>query len=72
MPLIDLAARLIQLLADAFNGRKSEADIAKQLITEAFEMGVPSAILAEHLTAQARKRAELAADIAQYIKTGGP
>lgn len=60
---------LLALLRKAFEG-ETEEEIAKGLVDAAFESGVPAAVLLQHLTAKGRARAELAADIAQHLKTG--
>jgi hypothetical protein len=68
-PVSLLVEALFALLRRAFAG-ESEEEIAKGLVDAAFESGVPAAILLKHLTEKGRERAELAADIAQHLKTG--
>jgi hypothetical protein len=66
--MIAVIASLLTLVSDALQGRKSDEDVARGLIDAAFESGVAPALLLAHLTQKGRKNAELAADIAQFIK----
>lgn len=68
--MIKAIAVLLELLGEALAGRRTEEDLAKDLIDAAFASGVPSATLAKHLSAKAAADAEFAADLAQYLKTG--
>lgn len=68
--MIPILSALLRLIGDALEGRKSDEDVARELVAAAFASGVPAALLLDHLTALGRDRAELAADIAQWIKTG--
>ena len=67
--MITILSAVLRLISDALAGRKSDEEVAKELISAAFESGVPASVLMGHLTALGRERAELAADIAQFIKT---
>lgn len=69
--MITALIQLARLIADALDGRKTDAEVAKALITAAFESGVPAALLMDHLTELGRANAEHAADIAQWLKTQG-
>ena len=66
-----LISAIIELVGDAVAGKKTEEEVAKTLIDTAFASGVPSSILAQHLTAKAAANAELAADLYQWAKTHG-
>lgn len=69
--MIGLLSAVLRLVSDALAGRKSDEEVAKELLAAAFETGVPASILMAHLTQLGRERAELSADIAQFLKTGG-
>lgn len=62
---------IIALLGEAIAGRKSEEEVAKDLIDAAFASSVPATILSQHLTAKAAENAELAADLAEWAKLRG-
>lgn len=70
--MIGLFTAVLNLIAEALSGRKSDEDVARGLIDAAFASGVPSSILAQHLTAKAAEDVELAADLAQWLKVHGP
>lgn len=65
-----IIASLARLLTDAIEGASDE-EVALRLIDAAFESGVPASVLAQHLSAKAAANAELAADLAQALKTRG-
>jgi hypothetical protein len=67
---IGILSVVLRLISEALAGRKSDEEIAKELITAAFDSGIPAAVLMQHLTELGRERAELAADIAQFLKVG--
>ena len=69
--MIGLLSAVLRLISEALAGRKSDEEVAKELLAAAFETGVPASVLMVHLTEIARQRQESAADIAQWIKTGG-
>lgn len=62
---------IISLIGEAIAGRKTEEELAKDLIDAAFASGVPAQVLSQHLTAKAAANAELAADLAEWVKTRG-
>ena len=66
-----LLSAVLRLISEALAGRKTEEQVAKELLAAAFETGVPASILLEHLTQLGIERGELAADLAQWAKTGG-
>lgn len=70
-PMIELLAAVLGLVSEALKGRRSDEDVARGLIDAAFDSGVPASLLLEHLTAKGAERAEIAADVAQWIKTRG-
>ncbi len=69
--MIGLLSAVLRLISEALAGRKSDEDVARELLSAAFETGVPASILMLHLTEIARRRQESAGDIAQWLKTGG-
>mgnify|MGYP006391600993 CR=1 FL=1 len=69
--MIGLLSAVLRLVSEALAGRKSDEEVAKELLAAAFETGVPASVLMQHLTELGRQNAELAADIAQFAKTGG-
>jgi hypothetical protein len=66
--MITAIAKLLAVLAETLAGRRSDEEAARAMLDAAFDSGVPHSLLAEHLTARARDRAELAADIAEAAK----
>jgi len=69
--MIELLAAVLRLVAEALNGRKTDEEVAKELLAAAFETGIPASILMDHLTEVGRMNAETAADIAQWLKVQG-
>jgi hypothetical protein len=68
----EIIVALINLIGEAIAGRKTETQLAKDLIDQAFASGVPASVLAQHLTGIAARNVELAADLAQWAKFHGP
>ena len=69
--MIALLAAIANLIAEALKGRKTDEQVALELLDHAFASGVPASILLRHLSEKGKRDAELAADIAQFLKTGG-
>ena len=69
-PLVDslLVAGLLELVKDAGTGTLTVTSFAKRLLELAAKTGIAPMLLAEYLTADGIRRAELAADIAQEAK----
>lgn len=68
----ELLTAVVNLVSAAIKDGKSDEQIARELIDAAFASGVPAAFLLDHLTLRSRERAELAADLAQWVKVHGP
>lgn len=66
-----IIATALRALLDGITGRKSDVEVARDLIDAALNSGIPAELLREHLTQRGIQAGELAADIAQAAKTGG-
>lgn len=67
--LTSLASALLRTISDAIRGQKSPEELAAAAIDDAIAAGVAPSLLAQHLTARARERAEAEVDILQGLVT---